>query len=241
MAAHLRSGAVGHFIDQVHTAGLVDVHFTVDQTGKRDGNGSAAGALHNHVNEVLRERIECDASRIQTAILALIPTAALAGDVPQCRQPVQRAVLLSLRPLADDVDQVAQVLPGALLIEVKRGLGLIAFANQCSSFDWRLPSKRWPSRSGRRRASIEPLPRHLRKRGVSRRASRCSRRTPSKSRPPPSACRGRRYLRRSRRGSPRAVARPQRTRTVLSERGCKARRFCPSGQSESATGDRKPA
>src|SRR5207302_10969594 len=102
--------------------------------GEGDGNGSAAGTLHNHVNEVLRERIECNASRIQTAILALIPTAALAGNIPQCRQPIQRVVLLSLRPLSDDVDQVAQVLPGALLIEVKRGLSLIAFANQRPSF-----------------------------------------------------------------------------------------------------------
>ena len=85
MAAHQRSGAIGHFIDQVHTAGLVDVHFTVDQTGKSDGNGSATRPLHNHVNEVLRERIECNASRIQPSILALIPTAALAGNVPQCR------------------------------------------------------------------------------------------------------------------------------------------------------------
>jgi hypothetical protein len=73
--------------------------------------------------------MECYASRIQTAILALIPAAALAGDVPQGRQPVQRALLLSFRPFANDVDQVAQILPGALLIEVKGGLGLIAFAN----------------------------------------------------------------------------------------------------------------
>ena len=129
MAAHKRSGAIGHVIDQVHTAGLVDAHFTVDQTGKRDGDGSATGTLHNHVNEILREGIERNASRVQTAILALVPTAALAGDVPQSREPVQRAVLLSFRPLSDDVDQVAQVLPGALLIEVKGGLGLIAFAN----------------------------------------------------------------------------------------------------------------
>ena len=58
MAAHQRSGAIGHFIDQVHTAGLVDGHFTVDQIGKRDGNGPAAGTLHYHVDEVLRKSIE---------------------------------------------------------------------------------------------------------------------------------------------------------------------------------------
>jgi hypothetical protein len=58
---------------------------------------------------------------------------ALAGDIPQCRQPVQRAILLSFRALANDVDQVAQILPGALLIEVKGGLGLIACAHQRSS------------------------------------------------------------------------------------------------------------
>ena len=85
MAANKRSGAIGHFIDQVHVAGLVDAHFTVDQTGKRDGDGSATRTLHNHVNEILREGVKRDASRIQTAILALIPTATLAGNIPQCR------------------------------------------------------------------------------------------------------------------------------------------------------------
>lgn len=49
MAAHQRSGAIGHFIDQVNAAGLVDVHFTVDQTGKGNGNGAATRPLHNHV------------------------------------------------------------------------------------------------------------------------------------------------------------------------------------------------
>src|SRR5579872_4394105 len=38
--------------------------------------------------------------------------------------------LLSFRPLSDDVDEVTQVLPGALLIKVERGLSLITFANQ---------------------------------------------------------------------------------------------------------------
>jgi hypothetical protein len=85
LAAYTRSGAIGHFIDQVHTAGLVDRHFTVDQTGKRDGNGSSTRALHNHVNEMLREGVERNASRIQTAILALVPAATLAGNIPQCR------------------------------------------------------------------------------------------------------------------------------------------------------------
>src|SRR5215471_13840227 len=88
LTAHERPGAVGHIIDQVHTAGLVDGHLPVDQTGKRDGNRSATGALHDHVNEILREGIECNAPRIQAAIFALIPTATLAGDVPQRRQPI---------------------------------------------------------------------------------------------------------------------------------------------------------
>src|ERR1035441_10318364 len=130
LAAHNRPSAIGYFIDQVHTAGLVDVHLAVDQTGKRDGDGPATRTLHNHVNEMLREGVERNASRIQTAILALVPTTALAGNIPQCRQPVQRAILPSFRPLSDDVDQVAQVLPGTLLIEVKSGLGLIALANR---------------------------------------------------------------------------------------------------------------
>ena len=41
--AHKRSGAIGNFIDQVHTAGLVDGHFAVDQNGKCDGDGPATG------------------------------------------------------------------------------------------------------------------------------------------------------------------------------------------------------
>src|ERR1035438_9701977 len=86
--------------------------------------------LFRSVNEMLREGVERNASRIQPAILALIPTTALAGDIPQCRQPVQSAILPSFRPLSDDVDQVAQVLPGPLLIEVEGGLGLVALADQ---------------------------------------------------------------------------------------------------------------
>ncbi|HTS24411.1 MAG TPA: hypothetical protein VMH81_00945 [Bryobacteraceae bacterium] len=45
VAAHDRSGAVGHVIDQVHTAGLGDGHLPVNQTGKRNGSGSAARTL----------------------------------------------------------------------------------------------------------------------------------------------------------------------------------------------------
>ena len=215
------SGIIGHFIDQVRTAGLVDTHLTVNQTGERDNNGSAAGSLHNHVNEVLRaHRTRC--FPYSNDILTLIPTAALAGSVPQCRQPVQRVSLLSLRPLADDVDQVTQVLPGTLLAKVKRGepdcVCEPTLFVRCAP-----PSKRLPSRIGKASASIELPVRHLRKRGVFCEQADVHGVHRSKSCPPPSACRGRKYLRRSRRESlQRSHVRKEFVR-VLSERGCIAR------------------
>ena len=72
MAAHQRSGTIAYFIDEVHTAGLVNVHFAVDQTGKRDGNRSATGALHNHVNDMLREGVERNPSEFAQFLANLV-------------------------------------------------------------------------------------------------------------------------------------------------------------------------